>query len=346
MVSTSKQPRRKFGLYVDADALSQNDVHITTESHPNSRHLISSGALSQPQTLKIVHPDSRLVCLPKQVGEIWIKGPHIAKGYWDKAEANQELFDATLSNTGESGFMRTGDLGFMYEDQLFITGREKDLIIIRGRNYYPQDIEQSVSKAHPAMQAGGSAAFGIEEDGSEQLVVVAEIKQGAEQEFALEDIVRSIQQEIGQGNDLQARHIVLLPKRKLLKTSSGKVQRRANKKAFLQGKFEALIKWEQAIEQETGKVNSQSAPSTSIDMLGWITSWMSEKLSMSKDQIDLEDPMTAYGVDSLMLAEFETEVSDYLGSPWPVRDILLAEPSIKELAEKGMSFWREQLDGK
>ncbi|MEO0899088.1 MAG: AMP-binding protein [Bacteroidota bacterium] len=338
MVSTSKLPHRKTLLEVDGEALKDNLLRLVRPTNPDSRTLVSSGFPSQPQDIRIVHPDTKTLLPSDQIGEIWLQGPHIAQGYWQQEEKNLEMFQAEIEGL-EGTYLRTGDLGFMHEGQLYIAGRQKDLIIIRGRNYYPQDIEQTVYEAHAAIQPGGTAAFSIESEEGEQLVIVSELRSDLGERFSHEEVIRQIQQQLGIENDLQAQHITLIPKRKLLKTSSGKVQRSANKKAFLKGKFEALHAYIQPQGEESPQ--DETALNGPIDLQSWIVNWMAEKLSMRADQIELDDPITAYGVDSLMLAEFETEISEYMGMAWPVRDVLLGEPNIEELAEKGMVFLQE-----
>jgi acyl-CoA synthetase (AMP-forming)/AMP-acid ligase II len=110
------------------------------------------------------------------VGEIWIEGPSVAQGYWNKTEESRHAFGAYLADTGEGPFLRTGDLGFLDNDELYVTGRLKDLIIVNGHNHYPQDIERTVEQSHPAIRPTCSAAFSVEIDGEERLIVVAEVE--------------------------------------------------------------------------------------------------------------------------------------------------------------------------
>ena len=114
-------------------------------------------------------------CAPDHIGEVWIAGASVTQGYWNKVEETEHTFQAYLADTGEGPFLRTGDMGFFQDGVLFVTGRIKDLIIIRGRNYYPQDIELTVERCHPTIRVGCCAAFSIDVDGKEQLVVLAEI---------------------------------------------------------------------------------------------------------------------------------------------------------------------------
>src|SRR5690606_5139152 len=119
-------------------------------------------------------PDTLHPCEDRQMGEILVRGPSIAKGYWNQPHLSQETFWVKIPSTGEGPFLRTGDLGFLDHGELFVTGRLKDLIIIRGQNHYPQDIERSLENADPIFRPGCSVAFSITEDGEEKLIVVAE----------------------------------------------------------------------------------------------------------------------------------------------------------------------------
>ena len=127
-------------------------------------------------------------CAEDRVGEIWLGGKSAAQGYWNRPAETAEAFRAYLADTGERPFLRTGDLGFLREGEVFITGRRKDLIIIRGRNYYPHDIELTAEEAHPALRRRGGAAFSIEADAGEQAVLVHEVERATPQD-QLESIV-------------------------------------------------------------------------------------------------------------------------------------------------------------
>ncbi len=137
---------------------------------------MGSGAIPEPTEVVIVDPETGIACTPDRVGEVWVRGPGVARGYWDCERASAETFGATLSRAGGLTYLRTGDLGFLRDGELFVTGRLKDLIIIGGRNLYPQDIERTAELAHASVRSGGVAAFAVEVDGRERLVVAAEVE--------------------------------------------------------------------------------------------------------------------------------------------------------------------------
>jgi acyl-CoA synthetase (AMP-forming)/AMP-acid ligase II len=203
----------------------------------------------------IVNPETREYCIDGVVGEIWVEGPSVARGYWRKPEETERIFHAYTSDTNEGPFLRTGDLGFLKDGALFVTGRAKDLLIIRGRNYYPQDIELTVERSHIAVRPGCCAAFTIEADENEQLVVLAEIdpryrpvtsedsddasKVSPRKPLDPQEVLKAIRAAVAEEHDLQIYRLVLLKPGSILKTSSGKHQRRATRAEFLAERLEA-----------------------------------------------------------------------------------------------------------
>jgi acyl-CoA synthetase (AMP-forming)/AMP-acid ligase II len=194
----------------------------------------------------IVHPETLLPCAPHQIGEVWIAGPSIASGYWQRPDESAATFQAHLA-TGEGPFLRTGDLGALQNENLFITGRLKDLIIIDGRNLYPQDIEFTAEKSHPAIRPECCVAFSVDEGEKENLVVLAEIdhryrpadRTEGEYELDLQEIIKNVREAVSEQYEILVQKVVLLKIGGILKTSSGKPQRRACRQAFLQGELKS-----------------------------------------------------------------------------------------------------------
>ncbi len=152
-------------LNVHADALAQNRVRIGREQDPSCRSLVGCGENLLGQRIVVVDPHTHASLPEGHVGEIWVHGPSVADGYFENAQATSATFRARLADSSDGHFLRTGDLGFMHQNQLFVTGRLKNLIIIRGRNHYPEDIEQTIHSAHAGLRSGHCAAFSIEVDG-------------------------------------------------------------------------------------------------------------------------------------------------------------------------------------
>ena len=174
--------------------------------------------------MAIVDPQTMIRCAPHRVGEIWLAGISAAKGYWKRPAETAETFAAHLADTGEGPFLRTGDLGFIRDGEIYITGRLKDLIIVRGRNYYPQDIELTAAHAHPALRSRGGAAFSFEHEAGEKAVLVHEVERGTSQD-QVESIFSSVRQLVAEQHELHLSDIVLIKTGSLPRTSSGKVQR-------------------------------------------------------------------------------------------------------------------------
>ena len=164
-------------------ALAQNRVVLTEMDTDSSLRLVSCGQPLPDQQILIVHPERLIQCKEGEVGEIWVTGASVAQGYWNQPEETQRTFNAYLTDTQEGPFLRTGDLGFLIKGELFVTGRLKGLIIINGFNYYPQDIERTVEQSHPAIRPNCCAAFSVGIDGTERLIVVAELERSYSRYF-------------------------------------------------------------------------------------------------------------------------------------------------------------------
>ena len=156
-------------LSVDIQGLDRGEIVAATRASV-SKPLAGSGKVADGHRVTIVDPETGLQCAEDRVGEIWVSGPSVAQGYWGRTEQAEDALRAGL--LGDLRFLRTGDLGFLKDGVLFVTGRLKDLIILRGRNIYPQDIEWTSERCHPALRAFGAAAFAFEVDGQERLAVV------------------------------------------------------------------------------------------------------------------------------------------------------------------------------
>lgn len=245
IVATGKKMGKTAISTVQKTALEEGYATPAVADDQETRKIIGYTNIPSEQKVVIVNPNTHIQCTTEQVGEIWVSGPSVANGYWHKPEETEKIFHARISNTGEGPFLRTGDLGFLQNGKLFVTGRLKDLIIIRGRNHYPQDIELTTEHAHSAIRLGCCVAFPVDIEGQEQLIVLAEIDQRYQSESKQadgENIINAIQRHIVEQHDVQAHQIVLLKAGGVLKTSSGKLQRRACKAEFLNGN---LTLWEE-----------------------------------------------------------------------------------------------------
>ncbi|RRA97702.1 fatty acyl-AMP ligase [Larkinella rosea] len=250
MCRVDRQPSRET---VDADALTEGRIIGRPAGTPDARELVCSGWPMSDSVLRIVDPETGRVCEEGEIGEIWTKGPSVTRGYWNKPELTVESF-AGYTQTGEGPFLRTGDAGYFREKEgLFVTGRLKDLIIIRGANHYPQDIELTVEQCHEALASNAGAAFSVYTNDGEQLVVIHELKRAALPTAPVQDIAHAILREIGLRHALAPVAVVLLRPNGLFKTTSGKVQRSACQRAFLENSLAEHYRWDsiQVNEKQT-----------------------------------------------------------------------------------------------
>jgi acyl-CoA synthetase (AMP-forming)/AMP-acid ligase II len=211
------------------EALEKGSAEVTPTGV--GTRLVACGRPWLGTRVSIVNPESFEICSPGTIGEIWVKGPSVAGGYWQNASATSETFEARTAD-GEGPFLRTGDLGFFYEGRLFVAGRHKDLIIVRGQNHYPQDIEDSASSSHAALEPQRCAAFSVDGDDGEELVVAQELSRGAPPADT-EEIFRAIRSAVSEHHGLRTQAIALLAPSTLPRTSSGKIRRKACREAYL-----------------------------------------------------------------------------------------------------------------
>ncbi len=222
----------------DRSELARGRVVALDSSSPDCRQVVGCGASVAGQKLLIVDPATRRECAAGRVGEIWVAGPHVAKGYWCNPTATAETFQGVVADTGEGPFLRTGDAGFVLDGELFISGRIKDVIIIRGQNHYPQDIEATVGACHPAFRENFGVAFAIGDFGEERLVVVQEVERTWRAALNPADLVERVRAAVVAEHELMVSEFVLIRTGTLPKTSSGKVQRRGTRQLYLEGELD------------------------------------------------------------------------------------------------------------
>ncbi|MEV0763709.1 fatty acyl-AMP ligase [Nocardia sp. NPDC050435] len=230
LVSASGKGRGPRLLDADIDALA--DRRYVAAPVDRGRTLVGSGAVLPGEALLIVDPETGERCPPDRAGEIWVAGDHVAHGYRGLPEATAETFQARCADDPERTYLRTGDLGLVVDGELYVVGRLKDMIIIRGRNYYPHDIEHTVAGAHPALRPGSGAAFAVPGRDGDKLVVVQEIKRDAD--AGTGDIEGAIRAAVLQEHELAVADVVLAAPDTVQKTSSGKIMRAAARKRYLQ----------------------------------------------------------------------------------------------------------------
>jgi acyl-CoA synthetase (AMP-forming)/AMP-acid ligase II len=235
-------PGRIAPVYYDIDAESFGRGRVVPAAEGKSKvTAVACGRTAWlDQKIVIVNPQTCRACPPDEVGEIWISGSHVTAGYWNNPAETEAVFHGHLAGSGEGPFLRSGDLGFMHEGRLYIGGRIKDLIIIDGANHYPQDIEFTVENSHPLVRPGCTAAFPVDREERERLVIVAELRPRAPDGAAisLEQVQQEIRQVVAAEHGLRADDMRFIKPRTIPKTASGKIQRRACRALYLAGRLE------------------------------------------------------------------------------------------------------------
>ncbi len=322
----------------DAAALERHQALAAPEAQANRRALIGCGQALAGQQIAIVDPGSLERCSSGQIGEIWVAGPSVAQGYWDQPDATAATFGAHVAGDSDGPFLRTGDLGFIQDGELFITGRLKDLIIIRGRNHYPQDIELTVERSHPALRPGCGAAFALEVGGEERLVVAQELER-QHRDVDIAEVAAAIRQAVAAAHELHVYEIVLLKPGGIPKTSSGKIQRHACKAGVLAGDLELIGSSqleEQAANWDAANVTRDellaSPPDERQTLLErYLQAQVARALRVAPVSVALARPINAFGLDSLMAIELQHAVESDLGVAVPMVSFL-QDQSIAGLA--------------
>ncbi|MEL6581928.1 MAG: fatty acyl-AMP ligase [Cyanobacteria bacterium J06621_12] len=237
--------------YLDQKALTEDKVIAVTPEHPDSKAAVSCGHPWLGDEVIIVNPETKIECTGDGVGEIWAAGTGIGKGYYQREEQTEETFQARLADNPAQAYLRTGDLGFIKDGELYITGRIKDMMILWGRNHYPQHIEETVAGCHPALRPNHGAAFSVDVGGEEQLVIAHEINRTDLRQLNAEEVIGAIRLSVGEQNMANVFAVALLKTGSIPKTSSGKIQRRACQSMFLNGSLNTVAQWQQSEIPET-----------------------------------------------------------------------------------------------
>jgi len=340
---------------LERESLARGRVVEASDDYENPRALVGCGRSVAGQEIVIVDPDTLTRCPPDQVGEIWVSGPSISVGYWGRPEETERVLQACLADTGEACFLRTGDLGFLRRGELFIAGRLKDLIIIRGANHYPEDIELTVERGHRAVRAGCVAAFSVDVDTEERLVVLSEVRTSPQ--LNTDEVIGDIRQRIAEYHDISVHAIALIRPGTILKTSSGKIRRRACRAEFLAGNLDLVEEWRANTptrsrasaerrrilqSREMGSVLPGSGalatdkPQTVAAIETWLVSHLAAELGIESRDIDVQQPFARYGLASSEAIHLVRALEEWTGrslSPTLVWEYPTIESVARHLAE-------------
>ncbi len=313
-VSLTPKQVNHLQLRVDKDSLEKRQWKLSE----NGIELVSSGRIIGQQTVVIVDPKNLQESPVNHIGEIWISGPSVAMGYWENQQQSIKNMGLSLANHAGKTFLRSGDLGYLHDGELFVVGRIKDVIIIRGRNHYPQDIELTVSQTSNAFRHSGCAAFSCKIDGSSQLIVVQEIERVSIKKFDPIEARRQVIEQITSNHDIKAHQILFIRPLTLPKTSSGKVQRSRTKQMFTEGTLST-------IKEQKGKTHKiKISAHDEQSKLGEIAS------EIIGESVDINASLLSLGFDSIELIRFKQAVESKLSASLPL-ELLFEKHSIFEL---------------
>jgi 8-amino-7-oxononanoate synthase len=355
-------------LQADAQALKTGRLVLTADDREHNFNLVGNGEVPPGHEIIIVDQEKQTPCKSDQIGEIWIAGPSVAQGYWNRPEESEQTFQARLADDGEGPFLRTGDLGFIHAGQLFVTGRLKDLIIIRGLNHYPQDIERTVERSHEALRADCGAAFAVEVEDAEQLVVVQEVERRYIKKLDAEAVIGAIRQCVSQQHGIRVYTVVLIKTASLPKTTSGKVQRHLCREHFIQGRLNVIAECLgssqeaepripiQAGDDRPGHMPADTSAASLLQVcrlkvcglepedmgteyaselihvtLSFIAKKVADLLKISPSKVDVHCPLNKLGIDSLMAVELMMDIEKGMAINFPVEALFLGA-SIADLA--------------
>jgi acyl-CoA synthetase (AMP-forming)/AMP-acid ligase II len=305
------------------EALAQGRIIESAPTQPGARTLIASGRALPGEQVCFVDPQTRALSPPDAVGEIWVRGPSVSAGYWNREDDTRETFKARLAGGSDDTFLRTGDLGFSLDGEIFIAGRLKDLIILHGKNLHPSDIEETASACHPAL-CRGSAAFDAEPDEGGGLVIVQEARSHASGD--LRAAAFAIRRRVAEVHEIPVRAVLLVRPGAIPTTTSGKVRRRLCRETYLAGSFDALHAW-RASDPEMGL--GDSPPRTSMEELLSVI-WAEV---LGRDSVGVRQSFFDLGGDSVHALRIVARLQGVSHVQLSTTD-LFEHPTIAELAAK------------
>lgn len=317
---------RPAGLAVRAvasAALAHNTVSETVNEGEQTRRLVSCGRPLDNQRILIVDPDSLIPCPPDRVGEIWVAGPGVALGYWSRAEESETTFRARLAETGEGPFLRTGDLGFLKDGELVVTGRLKDLIIVHGANHYPHDLERTTERSHAGLQPGACAVVAFPAGMEEQVVVIAEVQRDRRHDNPGE-IIDAVRQAIAVEHGLPVQAVVLVKPASIPRTSSGKVRRQSCRTAYEARTLDVIACWEADKQSGTGApargakngrpvLDPPNTTQSREAIQAWLLARIARQVGRQASDLDPRAPFAFYGLDSIAVVGIAEELERWLG---------------------------------
>ena len=283
---------------------------------------------AEEESALVVHPASRIRCADGVIGEIWVRGRSVAAGYWNRPLETAATFGATLAvdddseaapnmRAGRMKYLRTGDLGFLVNGELHVTGRLKDLVIVDGRNFYPHDIERAAESSHTSVRLGHCAAFSVQSSDGEELVVLAEVERGCDPDTHHEVIAR-IRAAVVDAVGVRPHTVVLVRSRTLPRTSSGKARRDACRQLWEDGLLPHIAS---SRALGTAAESHIRPPLRSVTTRALLSKWLATELQIAEDTIDFTQTLSNAGIESLAVLRLQMQLEEHLGFPIDARAI-------------------------
>ena len=311
----------------DETALTEGRAERRARPTGAARRLVSCGDPVGDLQIVIVDAKARTGVQSGRVGEIWVAGASVAKGYWQRPDQSKRAFGAHLSDSDEGAFLRTGDLGFLSEGELFVVGRLDDLLIIRGRNHHPQDLEATARRSHRLLEAGFGAAFAVTGQSGLRLVLVQEVARDGTTDFA--PALQACREAVLAEHGLALDGIVLVRTGTVPKTSSGKVQRRACRAALVAGELKVVAQFHRDSVEPTRVPAQLPSPSS---VLATVCQHAIALGGAALSDVTPEMPLTALGLDSLQRVEMVAALERTFACRLPDREFTPAQ-TLGELAQ-------------
>jgi acyl transferase domain-containing protein/acyl-CoA synthetase (AMP-forming)/AMP-acid ligase II/acyl carrier protein len=344
MTANDRSADGELGLVVDQAQLSAGVVRPVSPvpaadgaDGADGIPLADCGVAPDGHRVRIVDPDAGTVLPEDRVGEILFQGPSVTRGYWSRPRQTELTYHAAIE--GESGtWLRSGDLGFLHGGRLYIAGRAKDLMVIRGSNHHPADIERTVLDAAPGLRPGNCAVFSIPSGSGEVVAVVAEVR---DRDAPTEDVTGHVRRAVAGAHGVAVAALVLIEPRTLPKTSSGKLQRNATRQAFLDGTLAEVSRWprpapavpgpEPSRDPSRGPARDPSRGPALPGLLARLTGIVAAKAGIDADELEYDTPLADLGLDSRQLAELAAEIESAAGRTLADADIW-RYPTLRELS--------------
>ena len=296
--------------------------------------IVSCGKPLANTRVVIADPADCRSCGEGVVGEIWLSGASVAQGYWNQDDISESTFRARLED-GDGPFLRTGDLGFLYREELYVTGRLKDLIIIRGRNLIPQDLEQTVERCDPAIRPTFVAAVSVDVGNAERLVIAAEIRRESRHDFDTTALVHRIRAAVSSEHEVEVSAVCLLRPGGLPKTSSGKTQRAAVLRDFMNGALRPVVQWLDEGALLRGAPETVAPQGRSLDALeDWLVDQIAARAKNLSRKVNPSDSIHLFGLDSVEIVSIFADIEKTFAVELDVEGLFHGEPSLRELVQR------------